>query len=340
MNLEPKISVVTPSLNCAHMLKRCIEGVVAQRYSNFEHIVIDGGSNDGTIELLQSYPHIQWISERDRGEADALNKGFERVSGDIVCWLNADDQFIGNSVFSLIAEEARKNPDAGIFYGRGVAIDEDGKVAWYRMPVHPLTLKQIIQWTYDLNVCQPAMFFRKAAILSAIPLPPDLKYGIDNCIWLRMASNGYKFHFINKPLAYACLVRKGAKSSATVEEQITGVQQVTLQYLDKLSHEDRVDFWRDFYRHRFRHGEVYTKPIELSDNFEDLLGFAIAALELGAPDFAVQAIERLVALYPNSHEGFWLLGEVLNKKGMQTEAHHAIEHAARLLGAAPPTRVG
>ena len=96
----PKISIVTPSYNSAKFIEDCIQSVLKQNYPNFEHIVIDGGSTDGTVEILKQYPHLKWISEPDEGQSDALNKGFKMAEGDILGWLNADDVYLKN-VFQL-----------------------------------------------------------------------------------------------------------------------------------------------------------------------------------------------------------------------------------------------
>ena len=88
--VSPRISVITPSFNQAEFIKQTIESVLAQGYSNFEHIVVDGGSTDGTVDILRAYPHLSWTSEPDEGQTDALNKGFSRASGDIIAWLKRD----------------------------------------------------------------------------------------------------------------------------------------------------------------------------------------------------------------------------------------------------------
>ena len=91
MKETPKISVVTPTLNCGQFIRDCIESVLAQNYENFEHIIVDGGSADGTVDVLREYPHLTWVSEPDDGEVFALNKALKIASGDIIGWLNADD---------------------------------------------------------------------------------------------------------------------------------------------------------------------------------------------------------------------------------------------------------
>ena len=92
-NDHPKISVITPSYNARRFIEDAIRSVIGQGYPNFEHIVVDGGSSDGTVDILLKYPHVKWVSEPDRGQSDAMNKGFAMSSGDIIVYLNADDYF-------------------------------------------------------------------------------------------------------------------------------------------------------------------------------------------------------------------------------------------------------
>ncbi len=98
------ISVITPSLNSGAYLEEAIRSVGEQRYTNFEHIVVDGGSEDGTLDILRKYPHLKWISEPDAGQSEAMNKGFELSSGDIVVYLNADDYFKPGAFETVVAE--------------------------------------------------------------------------------------------------------------------------------------------------------------------------------------------------------------------------------------------
>ena len=98
-----KISILTPSYNSGKYIERAIESVVDQGYDNWEHIIVDGGSTDGTAVILKKYPHLKWISEPDKGQSDAMNKAFEMSNGDIIGYLNADDWY-ELSIFSLIAD--------------------------------------------------------------------------------------------------------------------------------------------------------------------------------------------------------------------------------------------
>ena len=110
MTTSLKISIVTPTFNSAPTLRETIESVLAQDYENWEHIVMDGGSTDGTVDILRSYPHLQWVSEKDKGHYHAMNKGIERATGDVIVILNGDDCY-REGALSKVAEAFQKNPN-------------------------------------------------------------------------------------------------------------------------------------------------------------------------------------------------------------------------------------
>ena len=121
-----KISVITVTLNRRKLLKEAIDSVLAQNYPNFQHIVIDGGSNDGSVELLNSYDHLTWISEADNGQADAMNKGLRISDGEIFAWLNSDDTYPENT-FWRINEIFKSDHSIALAYGRCNIINKEGK---------------------------------------------------------------------------------------------------------------------------------------------------------------------------------------------------------------------
>jgi glycosyltransferase involved in cell wall biosynthesis len=147
MTTYPKISVITPSLNKFRYLGEAIESVLRQDYPNFEHIVADGGSTDGTIEILKKYPHLKWISERDKGQSDAMNKGFSMSSGEIVTYLNADDYFEPGA-FNAVVKYFREGEKFVV--GRVKVINDDGTF-WINDP--SVVFSDMIQWWRPAIFC-------------------------------------------------------------------------------------------------------------------------------------------------------------------------------------------
>ncbi|HXJ82562.1 MAG TPA: glycosyltransferase family 2 protein [Candidatus Methylomirabilis sp.] len=126
-----KISIVTPTFNGINTLRETIESVRRQDYTEWEHIVVDGGSTDGTIELLRRYPHLQWASEKDEGHYDAMNKGIARASGEVVAILNADDCYRAGTL-KKVAEAFRDHPDWDALFGDIVYVDGAGREIFRR----------------------------------------------------------------------------------------------------------------------------------------------------------------------------------------------------------------
>ena len=155
----PKISVVTPSFNSIHTIRETIESVRSQDYPNWEHIVIDGGSTDGTVAVLREYPHLQWISEKDEGHYHAMNKGILRARGEVVNILNADDCYRAGTL-RAVGEAFARNPDWDGLFGDILYMDGAGREIYRREEAG-----------YDYNVLRYAvgyvihqtLFVRKAA---------------------------------------------------------------------------------------------------------------------------------------------------------------------------------
>lgn len=128
-NSYPKISVITPSFNQGKFLERTILSILNQNYPNLEYIIIDGGSTDNSVEIIKKYEKYisHWISEKDRGQVDAINKGLKLATGDLVAWQNSDDIYLPD-VFFKVAKIYQKNKEHDLFYGYVYLIDEDDKV--------------------------------------------------------------------------------------------------------------------------------------------------------------------------------------------------------------------
>lgn len=239
------ISVITPSFRCAPFIRECIESVLAQNYPNFEHIIIDGASQDGTVEILKEYPHLKWISEPDSGEAAALNRALPMVRGDIVGWLNADDYYL-EGVFDRVIREIDPQHDRHLVYGKTKIIDEEGSFVGLRIPIVPVTLPSLVRWFCHLHIYQPSMFFSKALVDDVGPFREDLLFSIDYDYWLRISSRGYRFIFIDQVFANARLLRSTGKSISPSSLKEKDWLKISLPYVRCLSSLERVHFWKDY----------------------------------------------------------------------------------------------
>lgn len=187
-----KISVVTATLNRKDFLPRCIEGVAGQSYPRKEHVIIDGGSNDGTVDLLKSYaekyPHIKWVSERDNGISSALNKGLALATGDVI-GINGDDDYYEPGAFEIVATEFDQNPSAGVVSGTCDHIRNDGSV-WISLKAGFTNREDLIEyWKYWGNTTflpAPSTFFRREVIEAVGGFDEADRYAMDYHHWIKI----------------------------------------------------------------------------------------------------------------------------------------------------------
>jgi glycosyltransferase involved in cell wall biosynthesis len=179
--VNPRISIVTPSYNQAKFIQATIESVLSQDYPDVEYAVIDGGSQDDTVQILESYgPKLQWISEPDQGQAGAVNKGFQRSYGEILGWLNADDLYYPGTL-RHVAHQFENDPDLMMLYGDANHIDVEGKT----IDQYPTAEYRWENLAFHCFVCQPACFFRRLLIENVGYLDPRLRYALDLDLWIR-----------------------------------------------------------------------------------------------------------------------------------------------------------
>lgn len=192
----PRICVVTPSFNQAPYLERTIRSVLDQGYPNLEYIIIDGGSTDGSVDVIKRYEDklTYWVSEPDNGQTHALNKGFARATGDFLCWINSDDFFLEGS-FVAFAETAMKHPEADWFMGKIEVVDEYGTSLKNVVPRYNSKQKWyafVATRQFDTELQQPATFFSKRAWMAAGELDESLRYVMDFDYWGRLAYLGFR----------------------------------------------------------------------------------------------------------------------------------------------------
>lgn len=324
---EPKISIITPTLNCAGYIEDCIESVLSQNYANFEHIVIDGGSKDGTVPILKKYDHLKWISEPDDGEADALNKGLRMASGDIIAWLNADDYYTDGA---LETAAALINPAEGhhAIYGKVVLLGDDELPIGIRVPAPDVTLKRLLRWHRPLHLFQPAIFYSRELMRDVGNYCQDLTYAVDLDYWIRVARKGYQFEFVDRTFAKMRLVRKGGKTDTPYEIKEGDWLKACLPTVSTLSGPERTSFWRDYFWHRIVNAHLYpnVKFPELVDR-EAALGLALAAIDANAFNPAKDFISKLIKKYPDLGDLYWLLGEAHYRLRLVDDAEEMFDAA-------------
>lgn len=206
----PLVSIVTPTLNhCAHLAK-AIDSVLNQDWPAIELIVMDGGSTDDTVELLESYgERITWFSEPDEGQSDAINKGIARSNGSIVTWLNADDTLLPGAIRAAV-ETFTEYPQAGLIYGNAEFVDAAGRYICDCAHVEPFNLNKLIHCG-DFIV-QPASFFTRQAFDAVGGLDRSLNWGMDWDLFIRIGRQ-FDVQYIPQKLAqYRWL---GASKTAT-----------------------------------------------------------------------------------------------------------------------------
>jgi hypothetical protein len=181
----PLVTIVTPSYNQAEYLEATIQSVLAQDYPNLEYFIVDGGSTDGSLEIIKKYADqlTWWVSESDQGQADAINKGLLRAQGEVVAWLNSDDLYLPNAI-SEGAATLTADSGLGLVFGDAITIDSHGR---------PLNKLAFGDWNLsDLMrfriICQPAVFMRRSFIEQVDYLAKEFHFMLDHHLWLRIAS--------------------------------------------------------------------------------------------------------------------------------------------------------
>lgn len=200
----PKISLITPTLNQAQFINQTIQSVLSQQYSDLEYIVMDGGSKDGTLKILNKYnKDLKWFSEKDRGQSHALNKAITMASGDIIGYVNSDDYLLPGSL-NKIADFFVKNDNAYWVTGKCRIIDEnEHEVRKIVTAYKNIFLKYFRNMNTNLIVqyiSQPATFWRRSILKKTGYFDEKLYYDMDYDYWLRMWQK-YKLYFIDSYLA-------------------------------------------------------------------------------------------------------------------------------------------
>jgi len=180
----PLVSIITPSYNQMRFLEATLRSVLEQDYPNIEYLVVDGASTDGSVEIIRRYADrlAWWVSEKDSGQSEAVNKGLQRARGEIIGWLNSDDVYLPGTVSAAVAA-FQSHPEAGLVYGDALAIDAEGK-PFNLMRARQYTLADLLAFNI---ICQPAAFMRRSVLEQVNYLDPAYHLLMDHLLWMRLA---------------------------------------------------------------------------------------------------------------------------------------------------------
>lgn len=211
---QPKFSVITPSFNQGAYIEKTIDSVLSQCHKNLDFIIIDGGSTDNTIEVIRKHArHLTyWVSEPDRGQSHAINKGMSRATGAYVTWLNSDDWYMPDALKTM-SDLFAANPEAGVVVGTGRIVDIAGKEIYHKEPTAEITLESLYGWLQGGDFMQPSSAFRAAAWHGVGGLDERIHIALDVDLWLRMAKAGTRFVTTRQLLSEA-LSHPDAKTTA------------------------------------------------------------------------------------------------------------------------------
>ena len=193
----PCVSIVTPSFNQGQYIEETIRSVLLQGYPNMEYIVIDGGSTDHSVDVIKKYEQFIsfWVSEPDKGQAHAINKGWKHAQGEIFAWLNSDDLYLPGSVVKAVSY-LTKNQEFGLVYGEGYHIADDGRII-ERYPTEPYNSKRLGDTCY---ICQPTTFIRRSVVEEIGSIDESLRFCMYYDFWIRI-SKRYRLGYLSEYLA-------------------------------------------------------------------------------------------------------------------------------------------
>lgn len=236
-SVYPKVTIVTPSYNQARYLEETIRSVLLQGYPNLEYIIIDGGSTDSSVDIIRKYePWITyWVSQPDRGQADAINKGFEKSSGEFLGWINSDD-FLYPDYLITIVSALQNNPDVSFVYG-DVDVGLDNKNIQWRYYGEPFILDEVLK-TFRLAIPQQGSMWRRQVIEQVGGLDPRWNVALDREFFIRVGGS-YKMLHVPKLVGFFRLHENSKSVSKSIIDD--WLRELPLVYSEFFNREELPD---------------------------------------------------------------------------------------------------
>lgn len=228
--MNPRISIITVSLNAARTIERAIQSVLVQGYKHVEHIIVDGGSEDNTPEVVRKYPHIKFSWEKDQGQSDAMNKGFEKSTGELIVYLNADDEFAPGVFDKVIQAYERANRSRKFMVVMDLLVEESGGLRWTAVP--SAKFSDIADPGKMLFPYNPVSYFYHRHVQEVVgKFPIELRYAMDYYFLLR----AYPFAEIHyEPFVAGTFYNFDNKTSEKKNSELQGLQVLISYYKKKL----------------------------------------------------------------------------------------------------------
>lgn len=268
----PRISIVTPSLNQGEYIEETIRSVLLQGYPDFEYIIIDGGSTDGSVNIMKTYEKwlTYWVSESDQGQSHAINKGFEKASGEIYAYINSDDLYCPGA-FATVAPIFDKNGEPHFVAGECAVFDKDIVKRVFK-PSWPESLSHFLEKTYSSTFAQPASFWSREIYQKLEGFDESLQFCFDREFFLRVSLEGVIPHLISKRIA---LFREHPDSK-TIDQAVYFHKDsigILYKHADRcgLSEKARKKIVRDT-NNEIRYSEIFTKW-KINGRLEAMLDF-------------------------------------------------------------------